>query len=36
MPPPDTTATPRAKTLDRALSLVAALIVAAIIIVARY
>jgi hypothetical protein len=36
MPLPDTTATPRSKTLDRALSLVAALIVAAIIIVARY
>jgi hypothetical protein len=36
MPPPDTTATPRSKTLDRALSLVALFIVVAIIIVARY
>jgi hypothetical protein len=36
MPPPDATAGPRSKTLDRALSLVAALIVVAIIMVARY
>jgi hypothetical protein len=36
MPPPETTAKPGSKTLDRALSLVAALLVIAIIIVARY
>jgi hypothetical protein len=36
MLPPDATAKPESKTLDRALSLVAALIVVAIIIVARY
>jgi len=35
MPPPDTTAEPRSKTLDRALSLVAAFIIVAIIFVAR-
>jgi hypothetical protein len=36
MPPLDDIAKPRSKTLDRALSLVAALIIVAIIIVARY
>jgi hypothetical protein len=36
MPPPDTTAAPRSKAFDRALSLVAAFIVVAIIMVARY
>jgi hypothetical protein len=36
MPPPDATAKPGSKTLDRALSLVAAFIVVAIMIVARY
>jgi hypothetical protein len=36
MPPPDTTVTPRSKTFDRALSLVAVFIVVAIVIVARY
>jgi hypothetical protein len=36
MPPPDATTKPGSKTLDRALSLIAAFIVAAIIIVARY
>ena len=36
MPPPDTAARPGSKTLDRVLSLVAAFIVVAIIIVARY
>jgi hypothetical protein len=36
MPPPETTADPRSKARDRALSLVAAFIVVAIIIVARY
>jgi len=35
MPPPDTAA-PRSKTLDRALSVIAVLIVVAIMIVARY
>jgi hypothetical protein len=34
--PPDAVAKPRSKTLDRALSLIAAFIVVAIIIVARY
>jgi hypothetical protein len=36
MPPLDDIAEPRSRTLDRALSLVAAFIVVAIIIVARY
>jgi hypothetical protein len=36
MPPPEVVANPGRKTLDRALSLVAALIVAAIIMVVRY
>jgi hypothetical protein len=36
MPPPDDIAKAGSKTFDRALSLVAALIVVAIIIVARY
>jgi hypothetical protein len=36
MMPPDATAKPRSKALDRALSLIAAFIVAAIIVVARY
>jgi uncharacterized membrane protein len=36
MMPPDVTTRPRSKTLDRALSLIAAIIVAAIIAVARY
>jgi hypothetical protein len=36
MPPPDAAAKPRSKILDRALSLVAAFIVVAIIIVAGY
>jgi hypothetical protein len=36
MPPLDDIAKPGSKTLDRALSLVAALIVVAIILVARY
>jgi hypothetical protein len=36
MPPPDTATKPGSKTLDRVLSLVAAFIVVAIIIVARY
>jgi len=36
MPPPDAAPKPRSKTLDRTLSLVAAFIVVAIIIVARY
>jgi hypothetical protein len=35
MPPPDTAAKPRSKTMDRALSLIAAFLVVAIIIVAR-
>jgi len=36
MPPPDAAPTPRSKTIDRVLSLVAAFIVVAIMIVARY
>jgi hypothetical protein len=37
MPPPDAaTARPRSKAMDRTLSLVAALLVAAIIVVAQY
>jgi hypothetical protein len=36
MPPLDAGAVPRSKTLDRALSLIAALLVVAIVIVARY
>jgi hypothetical protein len=37
MPPPDAaTARPRSKALDRAISLIAALLVVAIIVVARY
>jgi hypothetical protein len=36
MPPLDAGAAPRSKTLDRALSLIAALLVVAIVIVARY
>jgi len=36
MPPPDAAAKPRSKTIDRVLSLVAAFIVVAIIIIARY
>jgi hypothetical protein len=36
MLPPDATTKPRSKTLDRALSLIAACIVAAIIFVVRY
>jgi hypothetical protein len=36
MPPLDAGASPRSKTLDRTLSLIAALLVVAIVIVARY
>jgi hypothetical protein len=36
MPPPDPTARSGSRTLDRALSMVAALIVVAVILVARY
>jgi hypothetical protein len=36
MPPLDASVAPRPKTLDRALSLIAALLVIAIVIVARY
>jgi hypothetical protein len=36
MPPLDAATAPRSKTLDRALSLIAVLLVVAIVIVARY